>query len=273
MVRVLSFITCFLLISFSVRAEKDPQLTGPGLEIGLISGSTGVSPGKPLTLGLHIHHLPGFHTYWKNPGIVGMATSLEWSLPEGFTASKIRWPYPENTFMAEYPCHGYERDVTLMVTITPPAQITAKNVTFKAEAAWMCCAKGCFPGFETLELTLPVTTAPKPVPTAKALLAKAIKELPSKKHGVKAILHSKTDAETITLNFQGDLKSPLGKPYFFSSDGQISSDQKQKFVEEKDGTFTLKIARSEFSPEGKASVPGVLKVGDRYLEIEASPAL
>jgi hypothetical protein len=75
----------------------------------------------------------------------------------------------------------------------------------------------------------------------------------------------------ITLSFQGEFKRPLKEAYFFSSDGQISSDQKQKFVEEKNGSITLKIPRSEFSPEGKTTIPGVLKIGGRYLEIEAKP--
>ena len=121
--KVLPLSICLFLFINVTCAQEDPELIGPGLEIGLISESTGVTPGRPLTLGLHIHHLPGFHTYWKSPGIVGMATSIEWSLPEGFTASKIRWPYPQNTFMSKYPCHGYERDVTLIVDITPPEQI------------------------------------------------------------------------------------------------------------------------------------------------------
>ena len=269
--KVLPLSICLFLFINVTCAQEDPEIIGPGLEIGLISESTGVTPGRPLTLGLHIHHLPGFHTYWKSPGIVGMATSIEWSLPEGFTASKIRWPYPQNTFMSKYPCHGYERDVTLIVDITPPEQITAKEVKFKAKSAWMCCAKGCFPGFETFEITLPVTYEPKPIPSAKARLSKAISELPSKKHNIEGIIQSSPDQKMITLSFQGEFKRPLKEAYFFSSDGQISSDQKQKFVEEKNGSITLKIPRSEFSPEGKTTMPGVLKIGGRYLEIEAKP--
>lgn len=264
----------FLLLSANFACgQGDHEQNGPGLEIKLISESTGVTAGKPLTLGLHIHHLPGFHTYWKSPGIVGMATSIKWSLPKGFTASKIFWPYPQNTFMAEYPCHGYERDVTLVVVITPPNRIATNEVHFKAKCAWMCCAKGCFPGFETFELTLPVTPDPKPIPSAKAHLAKAVKEFPLKKHGVKAFFKTRADKKNITLSFKGDLTRPLEKAYFFSSDGQISSDQKQVFVEETDGSLTLKIARSEFSPKGKTTLPGILKIGERYLEIEAKTEL
>ena len=269
--KVLSSSAYFFLLANITCAQEDPELTGPGLEIGLISEATGVAPGTPLTLGLHIHHLPGFHTYWKSPGIVGMATSIEWQLPEGFTASEIRWPYPEKTFMSKYPCHGYERDVTLIVEITPPDQITTKEVNFKAKSAWMCCAKGCFPGFETFTITLPVIKKPKAVLSAKAHLSKAFSELPLKNHNIKGILKSRPDKKMITLSFQGDFKEPLEEAYFFSSDGQISSDQKQRFVAEKDGSITLEIARSEFSPEGKTTIPGVLKIGGRHLEIEAKP--
>ena len=66
-----------------------------GLKLTLMSESLTIVPGEPLTVGLHIQHEPDFHTYWKNPGIVGIATILEWELPPGFTASEISWPYPE----------------------------------------------------------------------------------------------------------------------------------------------------------------------------------
>ena len=116
-----------------------------------------------------------------------------------------------------------------------------------------------------------MTNEPKPIPSAKARLSKAISELPSKKHNIQGIIKSSPGKNLIALSFQGNFEKPLKGPYFFSSDGQISSDQKQKFVEEKNGSITLKVARSEFSPEGKTTMPGVLKIGGRYLEIEAKP--
>eukprot|EP01034_Spumella_vulgaris_P027729 gene27729-34496_t len=36
----------------------------------------GVTPGQPLWLGLQITHQPDWHTYWRNPGDSGHATSL-----------------------------------------------------------------------------------------------------------------------------------------------------------------------------------------------------
>ncbi len=262
----------FAILFASLRAD-DPQLKGPGLSIDLISENRSVTPGQAFTVGLHIHHFEGFHTYWKNPGIVGVETSIEWSLPEGFQASEISWPYPEKSFMAEYPCHGYERDVTLLVTITPPKKIDATSVKLSAKTAWMCCAKGCFPGFKTFELTLPVKNEAIEDPTAKAHIQKARAELPKASEKIKATLLSAPDAEIIKVLFSGIEKCPPSELYFFSSERQISSDKKQEFSFQKDGSLLLSVPRSEFSPEGETTLPGVLKIAEQHYAITSTPKL
>lgn len=256
----------------SLLSAEDPGLKGPGLEIGLIAESSSITPGRALTVGVHLKHFPGFHTYWKNPGMVGMETSLNWKLPEGFTASEIRWPAPENTFMGQYPCHGYERDVTLLVTITPPEKISGDSVTLTTEAGWMCCAKGCFPGFRTLSLTLPVTDRPVPAPASRALIEKAHKELPSTDHNLTATLLSPVDSSVIKIHFKSQSAFPKKDLYFFSKDRQISSDHEQNFEPQPDGSLVLTIPRSEFSPEGKTSIPGVLRVGKLCYDVTAKAA-
>ncbi|MGC6458019.1 MAG: protein-disulfide reductase DsbD domain-containing protein [Akkermansiaceae bacterium] len=263
----------FALLTVVLRAESDdPSMKGPGLKIELIAETASMTPGKPLTVGVHIKHFPGFHTYWKNPGMVGMETSLKWKLPKGFTASEIHWPAPENTFMGQYPCHGYERDVTLLVTITPPESLSGNSVTLSTEAGWMCCAKGCFPGFQTLSLTLPVREKPVPAPNHAKLIARAKKDLPSTDHGLTATLLSKVDAPVVRIHFTSKSELPLKDLYFFSTDRQISSDQIQKFEPQPDGSLILNVARSEFSPEEKTSLPGVLRIGKAYYSLVAQPS-
>ncbi|MGD1978875.1 MAG: protein-disulfide reductase DsbD family protein [Akkermansiaceae bacterium] len=254
-----------------VKKTDDPLLKGPGLKVNLVAETATITPGVPLKVGFHIEHFPGFHTYWLNPGMVGMATTLDWKLPEGFTASEIRWPAPENSFMGTYPCHGYERDVTLLVTITPPKTIEAKEVTLTTEAGWMCCARGCFPGFKTLSLTLPVAGNPVPAPKHQALIEKAEKELPSTNHRLTASLLTKMDAPVIKIRFAGRKDWPAKDIYFFSNDGQISSEHAQKFEPQPDGSVILTIPRSEFSPEKKTDLPGVLRIGKDSFALTAKP--
>ena len=243
------------LVPALLNAQQKEKPTG--LRPSLIAENQTIVPGEPFTVGFHLEHEPGYHTYWENPGIVGMATQLKWDLPPGFSASPIIWPYPEVSDMAGHPCHGYERDVTLLTIITPPERIESETVTLKATAAWMCCAKGCYPGNTEFSLTLPISAQNQPNPASAALIAKARKEVPKKSKDWTVRLLPKSTPSQLVLSFQG----PLGEEpaYFFSTDGQISSDQKQTFRKTAPSTWELTIARAQFSPQDKDNVPGILE--------------
>lgn len=254
-----------LLTAHLSRAE-DMEDT-KGLNIDLISESKTIVPGKPFTVGIHIKHDKGFHTYWKSPGMVGMATQLEWKLPEGFTTSGIQWPYPENCYMAEYPCHGYERDVTLLVDITPPAQINTESVELSVTASWMCCADVCNPGSKDLKLTLPVSTETTPDATAAALINKARGEMPKADPQWKAELLSKAGAAEIKVQIFPPEKIATDSLYLFSEDGQISSSEKQNSVVQADGSIVFTLPRSEYDATKSANLPLILKAPKQYVSI------
>src|SRR5207302_1158863 len=106
-----------------------------------------------------------WHTYWVNPG-TGLATTLTWALPPGWKASEILWPAPKilkdhtDTIIG----NGYEGELFLPVTLTPPADLRAGDtVELKAHADWLMCDDVCVPGKAELALSLPVAgDAPRP---------------------------------------------------------------------------------------------------------------
>ncbi|NIP92826.1 MAG: hypothetical protein GWO24_04910, partial [Akkermansiaceae bacterium] len=153
----------------------------PGAQLTLVSEVAAIQPGVPFTVALHIRHQPGFHTYWKNPGIVGVPTSIDWKLPEGFEAGPIRWPAPRIVDMATHPAHGYHRDVLLLTEITPPGRIAASSITLEGRLTWMACSKTCHPGFATRRLTLPVgrDDKAKPDPRWAEAIANERRNLPT----------------------------------------------------------------------------------------------
>ena len=111
----------FLLTPVTLTAAESEPVQKPGIKtLQLVSDVNSVVPGKPVSIGLFIQHLPEYHTYWKAPGIVGVPTSITWKLPEGFTPSPIEWPAPQLTKMADYTAYGYERDVCLLSEIMVP---------------------------------------------------------------------------------------------------------------------------------------------------------
>src|SRR5690242_6201546 len=67
----------------------------PIVQASLVAAESGVTPGKKLEVGVILDPKEGWHTYWENPGDAGMPTTLEWALPDGFTAGNIDWPVPQ----------------------------------------------------------------------------------------------------------------------------------------------------------------------------------
>lgn len=245
-----------ILLMLSMSICHAAPLTGADLK--LVSDTTAVEASKPFTVGLHIHHHKGYHTYWQNPGIVGVPTDIAWTLPPGFTTDPIQWPTPEVVDMAGHPAHGFHRDVLLMVQITPPSEITSKDITLRAEINWMACAKTCHPGNTSLSLTLPTgKTTPS---VSRPLFKKAKEELPTPLANWSVNLLSSPSAPTIRLLLVPQAHPPakLENLYFFSSDGQVSSDRPQKLSPQVKGAYTLILERSEYGPEKASHLPGVL---------------
>jgi thiol:disulfide interchange protein DsbD len=120
----------------------------------LIPETTTVQPGQPFDVALHLHSDPGWHTYWINPGDAGLATTIAWTLPPGFTAGPIQWPTPEKHAMGPLITYGYAGDVYLLTTITPPKADLPQHFDVKAHAEWLVCQEECIPG--KADLTLPL---------------------------------------------------------------------------------------------------------------------
>ena len=77
---------------------------------------------------------PGWHTYWVNPGEAGEPTEIQWTLPAGWKAGAIQWPYPKRIPTGPLMDYGYEGKPWLLVDITAPASAASgQPVTLKAE--------------------------------------------------------------------------------------------------------------------------------------------
>lgn len=123
----------------------------------LLPEVTAVVPGKPFTVGLLLHMVPNWHTYWKFPGDAGISTEVKWKLPEGWKAGEIQWPIPlKLDEPGDIQIYGYHDEILLLQEITPPASLKDANVQLAAEASWLVCEKICIPGSANLKLDLPV---------------------------------------------------------------------------------------------------------------------
>jgi|JI10StandDraft_1071094.scaffolds.fasta_scaffold170774_3 hypothetical protein len=204
-----------------------------GMSIDIVSAVSHIQPGRPFEVGVFLHHEPGYHTYWKLPGIVGVPTSIAWELPKGFTATELQYPAPERTFMFQIMAQGYERDVLLWATITPPANLKpGTEVTLKGKAGWMCCAKSCNPGFKDLSLTLPIDLSPpKADPKWAPVFLKEQATVPQPSSAWKASAAESGKKLVLTLIPTSPEARPIDDPsklIVFTEDGWIDTDGKQE---------------------------------------------
>lgn len=138
---------------------SEPQLQ-PTVEVVLVSDQDCVVPGRPLRLGVHFKIAPGWHIYFRDPGEVGRATTVEFSTPPGTTAGQLEWRKPHKYTDFGLSAYGYTNQTTIASTVAiTSVEAGATSVTFRAHVTWLACENECMPGSADVELTLPVGLA------------------------------------------------------------------------------------------------------------------
>ena len=194
----------------------------------LLSAEQGIEPGSRVTLALKLTHEPGWHTYWVSPGI-GEATSIEWTLPEGWVAGDIDWPVPEKIFTkaGEVSGHGFKRVSYLPVDVVAPANaVVGETATLEAGIKWLMCEyEICIPGGTDLEIALPVV-GEAPLPNLQVVSALAATPMPEA--GENFEISASRDGELMTLRVAGG--GAFHDPHFFSLDELVWHDAVQEYA-------------------------------------------
>ena len=143
-----------------VLALLQASVTRPHVTISLVPEFTAVVLGMPQRVAIRMQLEPGWHIYWRNPGEGGVATTVTWTLPAGFTTDSLEYPTPSRVDVAGVVTHVMEGDLVFLTTIRPPAQgrLTSSGSRLTAHVKYGACKDICFPGQATLSIMMPVMT-------------------------------------------------------------------------------------------------------------------
>ena len=146
----------FLALTTLAPAAAAQPARSERIEVELVPMSQWVAPGSTAIVALRQQIEPGWHTYWKNPGDSGGATTIDWVLPPDVTAGPILWPLPERQRLQDLVNYGYSGRVFLPVPIEVPASARPGTLlTLRARVTlFVCSDRMCVP--EDYELTLPL---------------------------------------------------------------------------------------------------------------------
>ena len=205
----------FALISLNLGvcfAQMPPSsvVTTPQVRAELVAHAPqGLKAGEPLMLGLLLQHQPGWHTYWLNAGDSGLATQLNWALPQGMQAGNTLWPIPQMIRVGDMVNHGFEGQILLAAPVQVDKGLVANTSTLKLQlsASWLVCKQECIPQEGKFEIQLPVAGSTASHSAAfETLLAAQPKALqPSSQN-------AQVSEKGLALRIQGLPSSLQGKP-------------------------------------------------------------
>jgi len=230
------------------------------VEAELVPEVASIQPGRPFRVALRLRMEDEWHTYWRNPGDAGMPTSIEWTLPEGFTAGDIQWPWPEMTGEAPEVSYSYGGEILLPVTITPPAGLDAgTDVVLGASASWLVCREVCIPGSAELSLTLPVRPeAPQDDSHWRAAFDAIDARLPRPLDGWRAAAHRTADGFRLRLMPEGGPLPPASGIIFFAGDEGVIDHSAPQNVESAGDAITIDLRSSPYASSPAGRLRGLL---------------
>lgn len=242
------------------------------VEAELAPQTTTAAPGGTTYVALRQKIVPGWHTYWRNPGDTGLPTTLEWTLPAGWRAGPIVWPAPGRYVLGSLMNYVYETEVYLPVPIEVPANAKPGPATLKAKASWLVCKDICIPETADLTVSLPVAAAtPAPNPKFGAAIANTLAEAP-KPSGLKATYGVGKDGIRLTVTGAGVKGADVSRAYFYPFEPGFVEHIKPQWAARGPDGLTLAIPPDPEFKAPKGDISGVLALGPgKSFEITAKP--
>ncbi|HEX6373503.1 MAG TPA: protein-disulfide reductase DsbD domain-containing protein, partial [Longimicrobium sp.] len=237
------------------------------VEVELRSAARVLVPGDTAAVAIRLRPEPGWHSYWRHAGDVGSPPSVEWRLPEGFTAAPLRWPTPELIASPPLASYGYEREVHMLGAVhVPRTARVGSTVTIAGTVTWVVCRVECFADEVDLALTLPVGAAPE----ADTAAARAIMEEDARVpvRAADWAFQSAVDADAVVLRVRppagsGLLSGDAARVRFFVDSAGVIDHAAPAAVRVDGDALELRLARSQYASGTPARLTGVLALAGR----------
>jgi len=262
---LIALLLCVVAPTVAAAENALPARTlhGHNIQIALLSNVKSVVPGQPFYLAVRLKPDHGWHSYWRNPGDVGLPTRITWDLPGGGTAGPILWPPPERVPYQNFVNYGYDGSALLLTRITPPGDAVPGSAwPVTAEVNWLICRDICIPGSGKVALTLQVSNTGTAVPSRWASTIEAARrQLPQTLENTKARFHL-DDNLIIDLPDTNGRIAAGARLRFFPVDPDLVDNSAAPVFDREAGHIRIKVPRSpDFSGTPPDDFQGLLLAG------------
>jgi len=264
-----------LALLFPLLAFPALQDQAQPVRTQLIPEVLSIQPGKPFCVAVRLQMEEGWHTYWKNPGDSGLATTIQWKLSPGFSAGEIQWPYPDAFRLGPEVNYGYDEEVWLLTEIRPPSTLkTGTSVSLDATVEWLACLEECLPGRADMLVKLPVEQEkPEADPLWDEQFKKTREKIPEPPTAWKVSASAEEDLIRLSLNPSAEVKIELKGVSFFPEQSELIDYVEPQVLKETDAGFVLELKKSKFFSKWPARIQGVLFSSEGWGEAHNKPAI
>ena len=167
--------TGYILSSYKACSAVSDYYRSEQLTAKLISAENFIDNStNAISTALSITLKPGWKTYWRSPGSVGLPPKVSWKKSTNILDTKFYWPLPERFFDFNIENYGYAKQVTF------PVNLILKNpgepTELVASVSLLVCNEVCIP--EDFELRLKLTNIPINDPESRYAISLALTKVP-----------------------------------------------------------------------------------------------
>lgn len=260
LIALLALLVAGPLLAGAALAGRSEAVRAETLAARLLVAQDGVAPGAGrLSAGLHLDLEPGWKTYWRSPGEVGLPPEIDWSASSNVADVRMLYPAPTRFQAFEIENFGYDREVLfpLEVTLERPGEVARLAI----EARLLVCAEICVP--ETVSLALEVPPGGGVDREAAAEIAAWAARVPEEGGAARAHLGERLTLEVAALDgarfADPDVFPEFGATAFGAPEIRVSEDGARLWaslpvLSERRGEEALRITVTERGADGAGAV-------------------
>lgn len=137
------FLALFLLLPFNLYAAEN-------VKIEYTTNYININPEQNFEVGIKFTIKKGWHILGQDVGDIGLPTTVDWVLPEGYEVVATKWSETKKFIDGEITQYGYENQAYYQATIKPSDYLRTK-ANLRAKISWLACFEDeCVPGDETI---------------------------------------------------------------------------------------------------------------------------
>jgi thiol:disulfide interchange protein DsbD len=257
----------FFLFSQTVSAQQKSLA-----EARLLVNSFSFEKDPIISLGVLINLQKDWHIYWRNPGDSGLPTDVELILPEGITASEIKFPFPETFTSDEIVNYGYENQVLFLFDLNVPQNYSLKELNISAKITSLLCKEMCKAFDTTVTITLDISKENIAEEKISKLFESTKKMIPAENQNLNIIAESKSDLVYVRIfvnqNENQNIKDIRFYPY---NEGVFRNLVKQNILK-KEKYFEIVLEPDQFRIKEPTSVDGIIIIEEEIEENQSNKA-